>query len=97
MAETAPRPRAVRAAVAGFLLRLRARRPRLQRQQEHARLALTEIDIRQLDSRTRAMLDILARMCDNSGQPEAAREFRALSGQPAAQPEPALRLVRGQQ
>ena len=96
MAETAPRSRAVRAAVAGVLLRLRASRPRLQRQQQYARLALAEIDLRRLDSRTDAMLDILARVCDNSGQPEAAREVRALSGQEAALREPALRLVRGQ-
>ena len=97
MAEIGVRPRAARAAVAGALLRLRAAGPRLQRQQEYARLALTELDVRRLDERIDSLLDVLALVCDNSGQPDAAREFRALVSQPPAQPEPVLWLVRGQQ
>jgi hypothetical protein len=97
MAEIGTRARAVRAAVEGAVLRLRARRPRLARQQEYARLALTELDIRRLDGRIDALIDVLAQACDYSGQPDAARDFRALVGQPPAQPEPVLRLVREQQ
>jgi hypothetical protein len=96
MAETALRPRAVRAAIAGALLRLRASRPSLRRQQEYARLALTELHIRRLDERIDALVDVLAQLSDYSGQPDAAREFRALATSPA-QPEPVLWLVRGQQ
>jgi len=97
MAETELRPRAVRAAAAGVLLRLRARRPRLRRQQEYARLALTELDIRRLDERIDVLIDVLARVSDLAGQPEAAREFRALASRLPGPPEPVLRLVRGQQ
>ena len=98
MAETAARPLAIRAALAGVLLRMRARRPRLRRQQEYARLALTELDIRRLDERIDALLGVLAQVCDYSGQPDAAREFRALRTEPAQAeaPAPVLRLVRGQ-
>ena len=98
MAETQRRDRAVRAAVAGMLLRLRARHPRLRGHQESARLALTEVGIRRLDDRIDVLLDVLAQMCDYSGQADAAGEFRSLSSQPqAAASEPVLRLVRGQQ
>jgi hypothetical protein len=38
---------------------------------------------------------VLAQVCDYSGQPDAAREFRALATEPAPA-EPVLRLVRGQ-
>jgi hypothetical protein len=96
MAHIAVRQGAARAAVAGVLLRVRASRPRLRRQQEYARLALTELDIRRLDERIDALLDVLAQACDFSGQPDAAREFRALSTKPA-EPETVLRLVHGQQ
>lgn len=88
----------LRAAVAGALLRLRARRPDLRRHQESARLALTELAIRRLEDRIDVLLDVLAQMSDSSGQPDAASQFRALSSQPQAVPsEPVLRLVRGQQ
>jgi hypothetical protein len=96
MAETVFRPRAVRAVVAGAVLRLRASRPLLRRQQEYARLALTELDIRRLDERIDALLGVLAQMCDYSGQPDAAREIRALSSEADAAEAPVLRLVHGQ-
>lgn len=97
MANTRPCDR-LRAAFAGALLRLRARRPELRRHQESARLALAELGIRRLDDRIDTLLDVLAQMSDSSGQPDAASQFRALSSQPqAAPPEPVLRLVRGQQ
>lgn len=82
--------------MAGVVLRVRASRPRLRRQQEYARLALTELDIRRLDERIDAMLGVLAQVCDYSGQPDAAREFRALYSEPDAAEAPVLRLVRGQ-
>jgi hypothetical protein len=82
--------------VAGAVLRLRASRPRLRRQQEYARLALTELDIRRLDERIDALLAVLAQVCDYSGQPDAARDLRALSSDPDATEAPVLRLVRGQ-
>jgi hypothetical protein len=96
MAETAARPHVVRAALAGILLRMRARRPRLRRQQEYARLALTELEIRRLDERIDALLGVLAQLCDYSGQPDAAREFRALSSRAGPPGAPVLHLVRGQ-
>ena len=77
------------------LRRWRAYRPGLRRQDEHARLAFTELDIRRLDERIDGLLDVLAQLCDYSGQPGAAEEFRALAGQPA-EPEPRLWLVQGQ-
>jgi hypothetical protein len=95
MADHAAPPRAVRSAVAGVLLRLRASRPGLRRQQEYARLALTELDIRRLDERIDALLEVLAQVCDYSGQPDAARQFRLLCGG-TGPAEPTLRLVRGQ-
>jgi hypothetical protein len=99
MAHIAVRPSTARAAVAGVLLRCRAWRPRLRRQQEYARLALTELDVRRLDERIDGLLDVLAQVCDYSGQSEAAREFRSLCSEEFAQPAeqaPVLRLVRGQ-
>jgi hypothetical protein len=95
MAHIATTPLAVRSAVAGALLRLRARRPGLRRQQEYARLALTELDVRRLDERIDALLDVLVQVCDYLGQPDAAGEFRSLRSQQAPS-EPVLRLVRGQ-
>jgi hypothetical protein len=96
MAETAARPAAIRAALAGVVLRMRARRPRLRRQQEAARLALAELDIRRLDGRIDALLGVLAQMCDYSGQPDAARQLRTLDSQAEPAEAPVLRLVRGQ-
>jgi hypothetical protein len=96
MAETAARPLAIRAALAGVLLRTRARRPRLRRQQEAARLALTELDIRRLDERIDSLLGVLAQLCDYSGQPDAACQFRALGSEPEPAEVHVLRLVRGQ-
>jgi hypothetical protein len=96
MAETVARPLAVRAALAGTLLRMRARRPGLRRQQEYARLALTELDIRRLDDRIDALLSVLAQVYEYSGQPDAAREFRSLCSEPVPAEAPVLRLVRGQ-
>jgi hypothetical protein len=96
MAEGAARPHAIRAALAGVILRVRARRPRLRRQQEAARLALTELDIRRLDERIDALVGVLAQVCDYSGQPDAACQFRALGSQPERAEVPMLRLVRGQ-
>ena len=94
----AARARAVRARCRrACYCALRARRPRLRRQQEYARLALTELDIRRLDERIDVLIDVLAQVCDYSGQPDAAREFRALVGRLPGPPEPVLRLVRGQQ
>lgn len=75
---------------------LRARRPGLRRQREYARLALTELDVRRLDDRIDALLSVLAQICDYSGQPDAAREFRSLCSEPAAAEAPVLRLVHGQ-
>lgn len=90
---------------AGQVVRGWDRWPGSRRRSEHGRLVLTELDVRRLDERIDALLDVLAQVCDYSGQPEVAREFRALSGQAvqpgqAAQPapaEPVLRLVRGSQ
>jgi hypothetical protein len=96
MAHIAMRQRAARAAVAGVLLRARASRPRLRRQQEYARLALTELDVRRLDDRIDSLLEVLARVCDYSGQPDAARELRAQCTSQPGPAEPVLRLVRGQ-
>src|SRR5580700_786708 len=90
MAETAARPLAIRAALAGVLLRMRARRPRLRRQQEAARLALTELDIRRLDERIDSLLGVLAQLCDYSGQPDAACQFRALGSGPEPAEVPVL-------
>jgi hypothetical protein len=82
--------------VAGVLARVRARRLGLRRQREYARLALTELDVRRLDERIDALLSVLAQVCDYSGQPDAAREFRSLCSEPAPAETPVLRLVRGQ-
>jgi len=64
-----------------------------RRRREYARLAMTEIDIRRLDERIDALLEVLAQVCDYSGQPAAAQELRSLSAQPA-QAGPVLTLVR---
>jgi hypothetical protein len=75
---------------------IRARRPGLRRQQEYARLALTELHVRRLDDRIDALLTVLAQVCDCSGQPGAAREFRSLCSEPGPADPPVLRLVRSQ-
>lgn len=95
MTENAAPPSGARSAVAGTLVRLRLRRPGLRRQQENARLAMTELDIRRLDERIDALLNVLALVCDYSGQPDAARQFRSLRTEPGPA-EPVLRLVQGQ-
>ncbi len=66
------------------------------RRRESGRRTVAELDIRRLDERIDALLEVLAQVCDYSGQPEVADEFRALSGKPAPA-EPVLRLVHGQQ
>jgi len=93
MAETATPASVVRSAIAGVVLRCRARWPGTRRQREHARLALTELDIRRLDERIDTLLKVLAQVCDYSGQPDAARQFRSLCTE-SAPPPPMLRLVR---
>ncbi len=57
-------------------------------------LARTELDIRRLNERIDALLDLLSQIFDYSGQPDEAQEFRDLSCKPAPA-EPVLRLVRG--
>ena len=69
---------------------LRARRRGIQ-----GRLAYTELDIRRLDGRIDNLVEVLADLCDYSGQYDAADDFRELSIRPL-EPEPQLRLVRGQ-
>lgn len=82
--------------LAGVLVRVRACRPGLRRQQKYAPLALTELDIRRLDERIDALLSVLAQLCDYSGQPDAAQELRSLGSEPAPAEPPVLRLVRSQ-
>jgi hypothetical protein len=96
MADAVAGPPAVRITAARAASRWLARLPWSRRRREYGRLALTELDIRRLDERIDALLDVLAQLCDYSGQPETAREFRALTSQPAPA-ERVLRLVRGQQ
>jgi hypothetical protein len=86
--------------VAAELRHLRDSAPRIKtpwtrRRDEYARLAFTELDIRRLDDRIDCLLETLARLCDYSGQFDAADDFRALSCQPA-EPDRQLRLVQGQ-
>ena len=78
----------------GVLGRGLPRWPRSGRRREFGRLARTELDIRRLNERIDALLDLLWQIYDNSGQPDEAQEFRDLSCQPAPA-EPVLRLVRG--
>ena len=79
----------------GVLGRCRPRWLGSGRRREFGRLARTELDIRRLDERIDALLDLLSQICDYSGQPDEALEFRELSCKPAP-PEPVLRLVHGQ-
>jgi len=72
------------------------RAPRSRRRDEYARLAFTELDIRRLDDRIDHLLEVLAQLCDYSGQFDAAADFRALAvRQPEPEPERQLRLVPG--
>ena len=84
-------------AIASELRQLRASGPWARRRDEYARLAFTELDIRRIDDRIDSMLEILARLCDYSGQFDTADDLRALTEYPP-EPEPdrQLRLVRGQ-
>jgi hypothetical protein len=68
--------------------------PWARRRQEYARLAYTELDIRRLDERVDSLIEVLAQLCDYSGQFDAAEDFRALSGR-QPEPERQLRLVEG--
>jgi hypothetical protein len=77
------------------LWRRRPRWPRSRRRSAPGRLARTELDIRRLDERIDAILDLLSQICDNSGQLDEAQEFRELPGKPTPA-EPVLRLVHGQ-
>jgi hypothetical protein len=87
-------PNVVNACVAA-LRRWRIPRPGLRRQREYARIAFTELDIRRLDNKIDDLLDVLAQLCDYSGQPDVAQDLRAMAGQPVPS-EPRLRLVPGQ-
>jgi hypothetical protein len=69
--------------------------PWARRRAECARLAYTELDVRRLDERIDTLLEVLAQLCDYSGQFDAAEDFRALSCQPS-DPAPQLRLIQGQ-
>jgi hypothetical protein len=69
--------------------------PWARRRAEYERLAYTELDIRRLDERIDTVLEVLAQLCDYSGQFDAAEDFRALSAQPP-EPERQLRLIEGQ-
>jgi len=73
-------------AIASRLRQLRASAPWARRRQEKARLAFTELDIRRIDNRIDNLLEILAQLCDYSGQFDTADDFRALTEYPP-QPE----------
>lgn len=86
-------------AIASELRQLRANAPWARRREEYARLAFTELDIRRIDDRIDCMLEILARLCDYSGQFDAADDFRALTEyppEPEPEPDRQLRLVHEQ-
>jgi hypothetical protein len=78
-------------AIVSELRQLRASGPWARRREEYARLAFTELDIRRIDDRIDGLLEVLARLCDYSGQFEAADDFRALTEYPA-EPEPDRQL-----
>jgi hypothetical protein len=71
------------------------RAPWSRRREEYARLAFTELEIRRLDDRIDRLVEVLAQLCDYSGQFDAADDFRALSCLPP-EPDRQLRLVQGQ-
>jgi hypothetical protein len=87
------RPRLADVMTAGLRRRLRSA-PWRRRREEYARLAFTELDVRRLEDRIELLIDVLAQLCDHSGQFDVADDFRALSGRPV--PERQLRLVEGQ-
>jgi hypothetical protein len=69
--------------------------PWVRRRAEYARLAWTELDVRRLDERIDGLLEVLAQLCDYSGQFDAADDFRALSSHPP-EPDRQLRLIEDQ-
>jgi hypothetical protein len=84
-------------AIAAELRHLRDNVPWIRRREEYARLAFTELDIRRLDDRIDYLLEVLAQLCDYSGQYDAAQDFRDLTASsPEPEPERQLRLVHGQ-
>jgi hypothetical protein len=86
-------------AIAAELRHWRGGTPWARRRAEYARLAYAELDIRRLDERIDTLLEVLAQLCDYSGQFDAAEDLRALSVQEPEQPAEAerqLRLVEGQ-
>jgi hypothetical protein len=83
------------AVIAAELRHWRDNAPWLRRRGEYARLAFTELDIRRLDDRIDTLIDVLAQLCDYSGQVDAGDDFRALSGRPP-ELDRQLRLVEGQ-
>jgi len=82
-------------AIAGELRYWRENGPWARRRDEQVRLAYAELDIDRLDDRIDMLLEVLAQLCDYSGQYDAADDFRALSLRPQER-EPQLRLVQGQ-
>jgi hypothetical protein len=66
--------------------------PWARRREESERLAYTELDIDRLDDRLDTLIEVLAQLCDYSGQYDAADDFRALSARPQER-EPQLRVV----
>jgi hypothetical protein len=81
-------------AIVAELRHLRAIGPWARRRDEYARLAFTELDIRRLDDRIDYLLEVLAQLCDYSGQFDAAEDFRALAvSTPEPEPERQLRLI----
>ncbi len=83
------------ATIAAELRYLRDHGPWARRREVQARLAYTELDIHRLDGRIDTLVEVLAQLCDYSGQYDAADDFRELSIRPL-EPEPQLRLVPGQ-
>jgi hypothetical protein len=79
--------------IAAELRHIKGSVPWVRRRREYARLAYAEMDVRRLDDRIDGLLDLLAQLCDYSGQFDAAEEFRELSSYPP-EPDPPLRLVR---
>jgi hypothetical protein len=81
-------------AIVAELRHLRDNAPWARRRDEYARLAFTELDIRRLDDRIDYLLEVLAQLCDYSGQFDAGEDFRALTMRaPEPEPERQLRLV----
>jgi hypothetical protein len=87
--------RGLTGALAAELRYWRDNSPWARRRDVRARLAFTELDIRRLDERIDGLLEVLAQLCDYSGQFDAGQDFRALSGRPP-EPDRQLRLVQGQ-